>query len=469
MTGIQSLLSCKEFEGIWNIRSHAAIARIVAGLFFPVAAKLQRPPRENVTPLLLEKIVWSGANLGSYQHASHALQELAGVQLTVKQVQRISSQIGSDDVRQRQAQVTEHQSQPLMQRLAAPPGVTPPDLGVVMMDGGRFQRRDHFRPRQNTSPSEAETSLLSDNVKPAATAGIETAKTHWREDKVGIVLSMTSEVHDHDPTPEFPGWLAEARVVSELAQWAAREVCTTDPTTSEADAAPPGEPAREWPDVAPELVSREVIASSAEAESFGWHLEWKAWTKGVPAAARQAFVADGQAVNWTIHRCHFSQMTGILDLMHALSYAWQAGAAVEDPAAYRRYATWIWQGQVACVIAELRQHQQRLGLPDAGTKTSDPRAHIARAVTYYANHQHLMDYPSYRQQGLPLTSSHIESTIKLISARVKGTEKFWRQDHGESLLQLRADSLSDSKPLVDFWKSWRGGQTGSNSYRTAAV
>jgi hypothetical protein len=422
-----------------------------------------------VTPLLLEKIVWSGANLGSYQHASNALQELAGVRLTVKQVQRISSQIGSDDVRQRQAQVTEHQGRPLMQRLAAPAGVTPPELGVVMMDGGRFQRRDHFRSRQDATSTEAETSLLSDHVTPDAAAKLDTAKTHWREDKVGIVLSMTSEVHDHDPSPEFPGWLAEAQVVSELAQLAAREVCETDSTTSGSDAAPPDGPVREWPDVAPQLISREVIASSAEAESFGWHLEWKAWTQGVPAAARQAFVADGQAVNWTIHRCHFSQMTGILDLMHALSYAWQAGAAVEDPGAYRRYATWIWQGQVACVIAELRQHQQRLGPPDAGSKTNDPRAHIARAVTYYANHQHLMDYPSYRQQGLPLTSSHIESTIKLISARVKGTEKFWRQDHGESLLQLRADSLSDSKPLGKFWSQWRAGQTGSNSYRTAAV
>ena len=80
-----------------------------------------------------------------------------------------------------------------------------------------------------------------------------------------------------------------------------------------------------------------------------------------------------------------------------------------------------------------------------------------------------MDYPTYRQQGLPLTSSHIESTIKLISARVKGTEKFWRQDHGESLLQLRADSLSDSEPLVKFWTHWRAGQSGSNCYRTAAV
>ena len=95
----------------------------------------------------MEKIVWSGANLGSCQHAANALRELAGVKLAVKQVQRITSQIGSDDVRQRQAQVEEHRCRPLMERVTAPAEVTPPDLGVVMLDGGRFQRRNHFQPR----------------------------------------------------------------------------------------------------------------------------------------------------------------------------------------------------------------------------------------------------------------------------------------------------------------------------------
>ena len=34
-------------------------------------------------------------------------------------------------------------------------------------------------------------------------------------------------------------------------------------------------------------------------------------------------------MNWTIHRKHFSQMTGVLDLMHALSYAYRAAAVLE--------------------------------------------------------------------------------------------------------------------------------------------
>lgn len=79
-----------------------------------------------------------------------------------------------------------------------------------------------------------------------------------------------------------------------------------------------------------------------------------------------------------------------------------------------------------------------------------------------------MNYPEYRRQGLPITSSHIESTIKQLNARVKGTEKFWRRDSGDAVLQLRADTLSDSRPLDAFWRRWQTQQTGANCYHTAA-
>ena len=62
-----------------------------------------------------------------------------------------------------------------------------------------------------------------------------------------------------------------------------------------------------------------------------------------------------------------------------------------------------------------------------------------------------MNYASYRQAGLPITSSYIESTVKQINQRVKGSEKFWAQMGAEALLQLRADQLSDTDPLQIFW------------------
>ena len=79
-----------------------------------------------------------------------------------------------------------------------------------------------------------------------------------------------------------------------------------------------------------------------------------------------------------------------------------------------------------------------------------------------------MNYPEYRKSGLPVTSSHIESTIKPINRRIKGTEKFWLEQSSENVLQLRADYLSASNPMTRFWKRWQSEQTGSNAYRTAS-
>lgn len=205
-----------------------------------------------------------------------------------------------------------------------------------------------------------------------------------------------------------------------------------------------------------------------EIESFGWQLEARAWQLGFPAAPRQAYVADGAAANWKLQRRHFPRATPILDLMHALSYAWSAAAAVDQGASYPRWAEWIWQGQVARVLAALAEHRAALGPPPPEAPASDPRQRVQRAWTYYAHHAARMNYPLYRQHGLPLTSSHIESTIKQINQRIKGSEKFWRRESAEAVLQLRADSLSDSRPLQDFWPRWLQKNTGSNRYQTAA-
>lgn len=431
-----------------------------------MAHQLQRPPRESVTPLVLEKVVWAGANLGSYQQAAQALEVLAEVSRAPKQVQRMTTQVGGDCVAARQQQVARHARRTLMKRTTAKPGAEPRELSVVMMDGGRFQRRDHFRARKDASPPRS-PELLAETIEPTPPTS---PTTHWREEKVGIVLSMQSAVHAVDPAPEFPEWLVGAPVIADLARLAAREEEATDTASPDSLFSRSADDDHgDWRDLAPTLLSREVIASSERAEVFGQHLEWKAWELGIHAAERQAFVADGLAVNWTIHKQHFSQMTGILDLMHALSYAWRAAAVLADPQAYRRFATWIWQGQVQLVITELREHQARLGPPETHPPGSDPRERIDRAITYYTHHAHLMNYPRYRQEGLPLTSSLMESTIKQINARVKGTEKFWNQNSSEAVLQLRADSLSDSQPLNQFWTNWRAQQTGTNHYRKAAV
>jgi len=90
------------------------------------------------------------------------------------------------------------------------------------------------------------------------------------------------------------------------------------------------------------------------------------------------------------------------------------------------------------------------------------------ALRYLRNQKSRMRYDEYRRQGLPLTSSHIESTIKQINRRVKGSEKFWSEGGAEALLQLAADYLSETKPLTTFWKERPTHATGQRHYQSTS-
>lgn len=46
-------------------------------------------------------------------------------------------------------------------------------------------------------------------------------------------------------------------------------------------------------------------------------------------------MAGRASVNWAIHRQHFSRMTPVLDLMHALSYAYRAAEEAASDQAIR--------------------------------------------------------------------------------------------------------------------------------------
>src|SRR5207245_11707333 len=79
---------------------------------------------------------------------------------------------------------------------------------------------------------------------------------------------------------------------------------------------------------------------------------------------------------------------------------------------------------------------------------TDPREVLRRTIGYLRNNQDRMNYVAYRKQGLPVTSSMVESLIKEFNYRVKGTEKFWDNPTGaEAILQLRAAVLSDDDRL----------------------
>jgi hypothetical protein len=133
---------------------------------------------------------------------------------------------------------------------------------------------------------------------------------------------------------------------------------------------------------------------------------------------------------------------------------------------YKEWITWTWQGKVALVIEKLRERQQEEGLPLKGESESSVRSVLAKTLRYLENNQDKMKYDEYRKAGLPIVSSLVESMVKQISRRVKGTEKFWGEEGAEAVLQLRADYLSDDDIMADFWKRRQTAATGQRPYNS---
>lgn len=180
-------------------------------------------------------------------------------------------------------------------------------------------------------------------------------------------------------------------------------------------------------------------------------------------------MADGAEVNGTIQRQWFSDFVPILDFIHALTYVFSAAMAGrgfrQGWEVYERWITLVWQGRVGEVIVELEQRQKEWGLPEAEESETSPRQVVADALRYLKNNQDRMKYDDYRRLGLPIVSSHVESTVKQFNRRVKGTEKFWSEPGAEALLQLRADYLSETEPMERYWQEREATATGRRVYR----
>jgi hypothetical protein len=116
--------------------------RPLSAVFF---ARLGLSPRSTVTTLVLQKVVWAGANNGSYPLAAEALKQLAGIGISSKQIRRMVGQIGRARLVERDAAVEQLQAMPLPIRRAGSQVNESPQVAVISMDGGRYQRRDNFR------------------------------------------------------------------------------------------------------------------------------------------------------------------------------------------------------------------------------------------------------------------------------------------------------------------------------------
>ena len=355
-----------------------------------------------------------------------------------KRVWRAAKRIGQERVEECRAAANRYEKLPLPAQQRSPVAQVP-CVVCVQMDGGRFQQRERI-PSPSRDSSEREDQCAADCQEDGL----------WKEYKAGVLLSMTSEPHTEDPCPRLPATFADPGKMRQIA----REI---KGFTSESQVSVTVE--EEAPDFKkrpgrPEMLVKSVVATRGDVNAFGPLLANAAYERGFHAAERKAFVADGSATNWGVWRKFFSHYTPIVDFVHALMYVYAAAMAGREAnegwSYYRDWAQWLWGGEVAKVIAALESRQAELGLPEK-KETGTPRAQVASSLGYLINQRDRMKYAEYRKQGLPLTSSQIESTVKQINRRIKGTEKFWSEG-SDPMLHLVADRLSQTNASAKFWQ-----------------
>jgi hypothetical protein len=370
------------------------------------------------------------AGKNSFKDASADLQELCGIAIAPTHLRRLSERIGGEWTQAREAAITAFRAGDLDRDYAKPPAVA-----AAMLDGGRYRTR-------------------------AEDAGPGVSDPAWKETKVACCQTYVAAEHATDPQPRPPAKFLDRVAVPRLAsEMQARHGPSTG--RSKATAEPPPRRRRRSRSKAkrPRRLVRTVVATTADNEAFGWQVATEVHRRGLDRARRKACLGDGSKAIWALFEFHLlaAGFIGILDFLHLLVHLYAAACAVEGKgtdaawALYTQWLCWAWAGKVVLLLGGLRAASRQLGAPPPKAAEDDPRQIVADTVGYVKNNRERMDYPRYRRLGLPISSAAVESTIKQLNQRIKGSEKFWYKGGAEAILQVRAAYLSEDDRAKRWW------------------
>jgi hypothetical protein len=427
------------------------IARLAAGIFFP-----QRPVLKlgthGYSSSILNKIVQAAGQVKSHRVAAKILEVVGEIAISSRHVNRLTEEIGTE-LKEKRDRETEDYVHHRRQEPAQPA----PQLVAVALDGGRVLTRESGQ-------------------------GAGVHGEGWKEYKAACLLTLEGQTFVEDPHPEPPRCFLDApevdKLVREIQSHHGRREENELPQLTELslgkEKPPPGptppaaaEPAvpaeKAWPPKRTKN-ARTCVATMEGCEEFGKMAAAEAYRRNFQAAPRGALLGDGSAWIWKQQEKWFSNLTPIVDFVHALTYLYVTATVLAASVAERwqLYVAWMtlcWKGRVGEVIRDLETRLERLE-PFSGAgkpPPTHPHETVRRTLNYLKNNELRMNYAAYRKQGMPVSSSMVESLIKEINYRVKGTEKFWDNPEGaEAILQLRANQLSDDDRLADYIASRPG-------------
>lgn len=376
----------------------------------------------------------------SFEQAAQHMKVLADIAISDGHVQRLGERFGAERQQKRDEEVERMKAGELGVKK-----LNRPKICAVHVDAGKVQTRQ-------------------DDGRGAGVRG-----AGWNDTKVACLVSYEDKEYDKDPQPEVPKKLIERETVKQLCKEMATIHGKSQLRKEDHPNRKPDESkakAEEGPKQAVmklEPLVRTAVATQEKVEKFGWLVAAEAMKRGFYQAVRKALLGDGG--NWIepLGDLHFPGWAQILDFLHLVAHLYGAAQAAfgkdtkEAWLFYKKLVAKAWGGEAGSLIKMLENQSKRIGKPAENAAQDNPKKIVASTLDYVLKNAKRMNYPQYRQWGLPISSAPVESLIKQFNQRVKGTEKFWQPSRVEAILQSRAAYLSQDNRAEEFWRNRKSG------------
>jgi hypothetical protein len=151
----------------------------------------------------------------------------------------------------------------------------------------------------------------------------------------------------------------------------------------------------------------------------------------------------------------FPKATHILDYYHKTEALYECikSIGLTETKTEEKLKNYLWEGKISYIIKALKEIQERVGKPIKGKRNSaDTKVKLDNFINHLIKNKERLKFKYYRKKGYPIGSGSIESAVKLFGKRIKGTEKQWNEDGGESILHLYAFLLSEDDRWGKLWE-----------------
>ena len=163
------------------------------------------------------------------------------------------------------------------------------------------------------------------------------------------------------------------------------------------------------------------------------------------------YLEDMLSTQLKAHNCHDRLDALILDIIHVSEYIWDVATALHGEKNPQRLS-WVEDKLLAILNSKVARVSG--GLKQTLTKSKLTKAQknsLMKAITYFDNHRHMMDYATYLQKGYPIATGLIEGTCgSLVKDRMEQSGMRWSLSGAKAVLHLRAVMKNDD--WHNFWE-----------------